>query len=101
MRIEPVVLRPVAHSRFTKILKVDAKALTVGKLCVIFTMASEVGIKLDAMAHIADQDERRPTMRRRQRAGILLRLPLGVEHQDVPGAARTSASTVSGFVGSE
>ena len=42
-------------------------------------------------------------MRRRQRAGIFLRLPLGIDHQDVPGAARSRLATLRriGFRGEE
>jgi hypothetical protein len=87
LRIEPDRLEAVANLRFAQIFKIDTEALPVGKLRVVFSLASEVGIDLDAVADIADEDEGRPAMRRRQRAGIFLRLPLGIDHQDVPGAA--------------
>jgi hypothetical protein len=44
------------------------------------------------MPDIADEDEGRPAMGSRQGAGVLLGLPLGVEHEHVPGAACPAAS---------
>jgi hypothetical protein len=57
-------------------------------LRVVFTLASEVGIDLEAMADIANDQEWRPAFARWQRLGVLLRLLARVQHENVPGAGR-------------
>ena len=47
-----------------QVFEVDAEALAVGKLRVVLPLPGKVGIDLDAMADVADQDERRPAMTR-------------------------------------
>lgn len=101
MGIEPYRLEAVAHLWFAQVFEINTKALAVGKLGVVLPLPGEIGIDLDAVADVADEDERRPTMRGRQGAGVFLRLPLGVEHQDVPGAARTPAAAINWLVGSK
>jgi hypothetical protein len=96
LRVEPDRLEPVAHIGLSQVFQIDAKALAVGKLRVVFSLPGEVGIDLDAMADVTDQDERRPAVRGRQRAGIFLGLPLGIKHQHVPGAACASAAAIAG-----
>ena len=79
-------LEPLAHLLLAQVFEIDAKALPVGELRVVLPLAGEVGIDLDAVADVADEDEGRPAVRGRQRAGIVLGLPPGVQHQHVPGA---------------
>jgi hypothetical protein len=40
---------------------------------------------LQAVAHVAYDEERRPALARLQSLGVVLRLPAGVQHQHVPG----------------
>ena len=54
LRIEPDRLEAVAHFRLAQIFKIDAKALAIGKLRVVLSLAGEVGIDLDAVTDIAD-----------------------------------------------
>jgi hypothetical protein len=87
LRIEPDRPQPLAHLGFAQVFKIDAEILPIRKLRIVFSLPGEIRIDLDAVPDIANKNERRPAMRRRQRAGIFFRLPLGIDHQDVPGAA--------------
>ena len=86
LRLVPDGLKAIADLRLAQVLEIDAEALAVRKLGVVFSLPGEVGIDLDAMTDIADKDKRRPAVRGWQRAGVFFGLPLGVEHQHVPGA---------------
>ena len=73
-----------------QVLHVDAKALPVGKLRVVFALARKVGIDLDAMADIADEHEGRPAVALRKRAGVFLRLAARRDHELVPRPVRAA-----------
>jgi hypothetical protein len=60
VRIEPDEPQALADFRVAKLFEIDAKPLPVWKLRVIFSLAREVGVDLEAMADIADDQERRP-----------------------------------------
>ena len=97
-----ILRRRSRTSVVAQVFKVDAKGLAVRELGVVLSLSGKIGVDLDAMADIADEDEGRPAMRRRQRAGVFFRLALGVEHQHVPGAiGAASAARVFRDVGGE
>jgi hypothetical protein len=85
-RIGPDQPQALPHLRPAQIVEVDAEGPAVGELDVVAALAGEVGIGLDHVADIADQDERRPPVIGRQGTGIVLGLAAGVQHQHVPGA---------------
>ena len=64
----------------------------IRKLAIIFALAGEVGIDLDAMPDVANEYERWPAIACRQRLGVVFRLPPRVYHQHVPGAIGTAAA---------
>lgn len=63
--------------------------MSIGKMIVILPQPGEVGVDLDHVADIDDQQEWRVAVIYRQRAGIILRLPPRSDHHLVPalGAA--------------
>jgi hypothetical protein len=69
-----------------ELFEINAKTVPVGKLGVVLSLAGEVGINLEAMADIADNQEWRPAFGRGERLGVLLRLLARVQHENVPGA---------------
>jgi hypothetical protein len=87
-RGEPDLAQPIANVADAEVFEINAKGLAVRELGVVLALSGKIRIDLDAVADVADQDEGRPAVRGRQRAGVFLRLPLGVEHQHVPGAVR-------------
>lgn len=95
VRIEPDRAQPLADVVGAQILEKDPKVLPVGKLRIIFSLAGEIGIELEAMADVANDQEGWPAFRGRERLGVVLRLAPGVDHEDVPGA-RGRAAAVRG-----
>ena len=98
-RIAPDRGEALAHGLVAQIVEMDAVALPVGELDVVLTLPGEVGVEFEAVADIADDQEGRPAMRRRQRLGIVLGLAPGVEHQHVPGAVGAAPSARPGRLG--
>src|SRR5690606_39664443 len=92
VRIAPDRPQPLANFLAAQVLQVDAEAGPVGELAVVAALAGEVGENLDRVADVANQDERRPDVIGRQRAGILLGLLAGVAHQHVPAPMRAAAA---------
>ncbi len=74
-----------ANVRIAQILHEDAEALAIRKLRVVFTLAGEVCVKLDAVANVADQDEWRPAVASGEGTRVFGCLLIGVEHQCIPG----------------
>jgi len=85
-RIAPDRSYERARLRLAQVFEIDAERAPVGKLVVGFPVAAKIGVDLEAMADVADDDERRRFVVLRQEAHIILRLPARVEHQHVPGA---------------
>src|SRR3546814_11706586 len=73
----------VAHVLVPQVVEHDPIARTVGKLSVRLSRAGEVGIDLDAVADVRDEQERRPAMLRRKRLGVTLGLGLRSEERRV------------------
>jgi len=71
----------VCGVRVAQVLQHDAVARPVGELRIGLPAAGEVGIDLDAIADVGDEQERRPAMIDRQRLGIAFGLPLGLHHR--------------------
>ena len=84
VRVAPDRTQPVADGLVAQACQRDGIALAVRELGVVLPLAGKVGIDLDHVAHIDDQDEGRPAVLLRQRAGVILRLPLGGAHHPVP-----------------
>jgi len=61
-RIIPNQRQPLADVGTPQVFQINAKRLPVGELRVVLPLAGEVGIDLDHMPDVADQDERRPAM---------------------------------------
>src|SRR5690606_14249223 len=92
VRIEPDRPQPLPNLLAAQVLQVDAEAGPIGELAVVAALAGEVGEHLDRVAHVADQDKRRPDVIVGERARILLRLLAGVAHQHVPAAMRAASA---------
>ena len=90
MRIGPDCAQPITDGPVAKPFERNGVALAVRELGVVLALTGEVGIDLDHVAHIDDQDERRPTVLLRQRAGIVFRLFLGGTHHPIPAASAAS-----------
>ena len=54
-----------AHGGIAQVLQIDAVRLAVRELGVVLPLQGEVGVKLDHMANIDDDQKRRPALRRR------------------------------------
>jgi hypothetical protein len=76
--------KPFADFGVAQILQPDAEPRGVGELGVLLPCAREIGIDIDAMANIGDQQEGRPAMIDGQRLGIAFGLSLGLEHRRRP-----------------
>ena len=88
LRFEPDRSQTLTCLGLAQVFQINAKALSVWELRVVLSLSGEISINLDAVADIANENEGRPAVRGRQRAGVLFRLTLGVEHEHIPGAAR-------------
>ena len=64
--------------------EIEAEAFAIGELRVVLAGAGEVGIEVEAEADVADDQERRPALLRRDIAGIALGLPLDLLHVSRP-----------------
>ena len=74
MRLLPDALQKRADVVLAQIVQVDAKAVAVGEMAVGAPGAGEVGVKLQAVADIADDDEGRRRMIRIEQEDVRLRL---------------------------
>ncbi len=74
MRVEPYQAKALADVFLTEFFQINAKALPVWKLSVVLSLASEVGISLEAMANVANNQEGGPAFRNGQGLGVILRL---------------------------
>ena len=68
----------------------DGIAAPIRELGVVLPLAGEVSVDLDHVTDIDDEDEGRPAVLLRQRAGVVLRLPLGGAHHLVPPSCTAS-----------
>nr|WP_293846939.1 hypothetical protein [Sphingopyxis sp.] len=64
-----------------QIVERDAEAGSIGELGVLLTRAAEIGIDIDAVADIGDEQEGRPTVIDRQRLCIAFGLPARLDHR--------------------
>ena len=87
------------HGLAAQILQIDAEAAAIGKLIEGFAIAAEVCVKLEAMADIAHDEERRRLVVLRQQARIVLALHAGVVHQHIPGRVDGPAAALGGIAG--
>jgi len=92
-RIGPDQAQPLADVRVAQGVERNAEGLGVRELAVALSGPAEVGIELEAVADIDDDQEGRPAMVDRQGLGIALGLAAGALHGDGPvrGAAHGGA----------
>src|SRR5262249_4247145 len=62
LRVEPDSVETFADLRLTQLFKIDAETLPIGKLRVIFPLASEISIDFNAVADITNEDEGWPAV---------------------------------------
>ena len=87
LRIGPREAEGLAHVGVRQPGEQDAVALRVGERDVGAAGAGELGVELDAVADIHDDEQRRAALAGGQRAGVLLGLPTGLEHGFIPRRA--------------
>ena len=91
VRIVPDGLQAGAGRLVAQVVQRDAVAVAVRKLRIALPLAREVGINLDHVAHVHDQQERRPAILARNGAGIAVGLVAGAQHGVVPAARPAQA----------
>jgi hypothetical protein len=79
-RVEPDLAQPGSHRLIIQIGQFQAIGTRVGKRRVGGAAAAELGIQLDDMADIDDDQKRRPAFFCRQRAAVTLGLGAGALH---------------------
>ena len=84
VRFAPDRAQAVSDGPVAQTLQRNGIAVPIRELGVVLPLAGEVSVDLDHMADIDDEDEGRPAVLLRQRAGVVLRLPLGGAHHPVP-----------------
>ena len=99
LRIRPDRGQPRLHVGQQQIVHRQAIPLPIGEMIVILPQPGEIGIDLDDVADIDDQQERRIAVIDGQGAGIILRLAPRGDHHLVPplGAAAGVALLQRGF----
>lgn len=92
-----------AYVRIAQVIQRDAVAVTVGELGVALPLAREVGVDLDHVADIDDQQEGRPAIRAGDSASIAIGLIAGAQHGVIPAprAALAMALAFDGVLGEE
>ena len=104
LRLGPDRTQAGADSGIAQAVRRNRIAGAVRELGVVLSLAGEVGIDLDDITDIDDQDEGRPTVLFRQGAGVILRLPLGGAHRAVPtsgAAGRRAGLDLRGVLGEQ
>jgi len=61
-RVFPDQPQTLAHRLVAQVFQIDTEVLPVGKLRVVLTLPGEVGVDLDAVPDIANEDEGRPAV---------------------------------------
>ena len=89
--------QPLADARVAQVVQRDAVRARVGKGDVGCAAAGELGVELDDVADVDDDQERRPAFGGRQRAGVALGLPAGAQHRVVERPWRAPAPELLGF----
>ena len=96
LRVEPDFPQALADRGIAELVERDAEPTPIGELRVIFPLTGEIGVGFDDVADIAHQDERRPAVIDRQGAGIVGRLPMGVEHEHIEAGGGDAAGFGAG-----
>ena len=89
MRVGPDQAKTFAGRLIAQVLQSDPVAVAIGKLGVALALAGKVGVNLNHMAHVHNQQEGRPAILTRYGAGVSDGLIAGAEHGVIP--SRTSA----------
>ena len=98
MRLLPDALQMRADVVLAQIVHVDAKPVAVGEMAIGAPGAGEVGVKLQAVADIADNDEGRRRMIRIEQEDIRLRLLARILHHHVPALRDAALAEIGGLV---
>ena len=80
-----------------QVFEPDAVRARVGKRCVGGAAAAELGVQLDHVADIDDDEERRPALRRWQGAGVALGLCAGAQERVVEAFGVGAGAHLLGF----
>ena len=97
-RIEPREAQQVADGGIGEAFERDAVTAGIGERHVSAAGAGELGINLDGVADVDDEEQRRTSLAGGQGAGVLFGLPESAEHGFVPrGGATGGGAALEGF----
>jgi hypothetical protein len=97
--VGPDALQPLDHIGIAKVLQTDAEAFAVGEVGIGAARPGEIGIDLEHIADVADDDEGRGRVVSGQAGDIVLGLTPRITHQHIP--ATFAGGGGSGFNGLE
>jgi hypothetical protein len=83
-RLGPYGPQALANFRIAQAVQRDAEALRVRELAVALPGPAEVGVQLEAVADVDDDQKGRPAVLDRERLGVALGLAAGALHCDGP-----------------
>ena len=98
MRLLPDALQMRADVVLAQIVHVDPKPVAVGEMAIGAPGSGEVGVKLQAVADVADNDEGRRRMIRIEQEDVRLRLLARILHQHVPALRDAALAEIGGLV---
>ena len=96
-RIQPEAAQAVQDLRLAQVVERDAVAARVREWHVAAAAAAELGIQLDAVAHVHHHQEWRAALGCRQGAGIVLRLRMRAQHGFVEALGVRAGLELLGF----
>ena len=96
-RVEPDGAQAGADAFVAQVGEFDAVRARVGERGVGGAAAREVGVELDAVADIEDDQEGRPALLGRQGAGVAFGLAAGAQHGVVEGLGRGAGADLLGL----
>ena len=86
VRIGPDGFQPRLNFRIAQIVHADAEALRIGELGVVLPLPRKIGVELDDVTDIDEDDEGRIAVFDRQVAGVVDGLRIGGAHDPIPAA---------------
>jgi len=95
-RIGPDADEALAHGRVPQVVEVDPEASAVRELVVDLPVAAEVGVDLEAVADVADDEKRRRIVADRQQPHVGFGLLARIDHEHVPGPVGAPPPLVGG-----
>ena len=97
LRVEPELAQALADRLAVQVGQRDAVRARVGERRVGGAAAAELGVELDHVADIDDDEKRRPPFRSRQRAGVALGLRAGAQERVVEAFGVRACTHFLGF----